>query len=42
MASAIILTAAVEMSADAFLTFDSDFKKVNMIACMTPYEYLTR
>ena len=41
IADAIILAAAVEMSADAFLTFDSDFKKVKKIACMTPDEYLT-
>ena len=40
LADAIILAAAVEMSADAFLTFDSDFKKVKEIACMTPDEYL--
>lgn len=40
MADAVILAAAVEMSADAFLTFDSDFKKVKMMACMTPDEYL--
>jgi predicted nucleic acid-binding protein len=40
IADAMILAAAVEMSADAFLTFDSDFKKVTKIACMTPDEYL--
>jgi len=42
MADAIILAAAVELSADAFLTFDSDFKKVKKMACMTPDEYLAR
>ena len=42
IADAIILAAAVEMSADAFLTFDKDFKKVKKIACMTPDEYLAR
>lgn len=40
IADAMILAAAIEMSADAFLTFDSDFKKVTKIACMTPDEYL--
>ncbi len=40
IADAMILATAVEMSADAFLTFDSDFKKVTKIACMMPDEYL--
>jgi predicted nucleic acid-binding protein len=42
IADAMILAAAVEMSADAFLTFDADFKKVKKISCMTPDEYLAR
>jgi predicted nucleic acid-binding protein len=42
IADAITLAAAVEMSADAFLTFDSGFKNVKKMACMTPDEYLAR
>ncbi len=42
IADASILAAALEMSADVFLTFDSDFKKVKQINCMTPDEFLAR
>ena len=42
IADAMILAAAVEMTADAFLTYDSDFKKVKKIVCITPDEYLAR
>lgn len=40
IADAAVLSAAVEMAADAFLTYDNDFAKVKKIRCMKPEDYL--
>lgn len=40
IADAAVLSAAVEMAADTFLTYDNDFAKVKKIRCMKPGDYL--
>jgi len=40
IADAAVLAAATELHADAFVTYDEDFKKVKRIPCMRPDTYL--
>ena len=40
IADAIVLSAAMELSAEVFLTYDNDFAKVKTIKCIKPEEYL--
>ena len=40
IADAAVLSAAIEMAADAFLTYDNDFAKVKKLRCMKPEDYL--
>ncbi len=40
IADATVLTAAIELSADAFLTFDEDFINIGCIPCMKPGDYI--
>lgn len=40
IADAAILSAAVQMEVDAFLTYDDDFAKVKKIRCMKSGDYL--
>jgi predicted nucleic acid-binding protein len=36
IADAAVLSAATGMHADAFLTYDADFKNIKVIQCMSP------
>lgn len=40
LADAIVLSSAIELTSDAFLTYDNAFAKVKNIRCMKPEEYL--
>jgi|GEM_PF-3166438 len=40
IADATILSSTLELGADVFLTYDSDFAKVKKIRCMKPEDYL--
>ena len=40
VADAAVLSAAIELSADVFLTYDSDFANVKQIRCLKPEDYL--
>lgn len=40
IADAAILTSALELNSDAFLTYDNDFAKVKNIRCMKPEDCL--
>jgi len=40
IADAVILSASIDLSADAFLTFDKDYANVDKIQCMKPEDYL--
>ncbi len=40
IADATVLASALELTSDAFLTYDNDFAKVKCIRCMKPEDYL--
>jgi len=42
IADVVVLSAATELSSDAFLTYDDGFAKVRKILCMKPEDYLKK
>lgn len=40
IADAAVMTSAIELRSDVFLTYDNDFAKVKKIRCMKPEDYL--
>ncbi len=42
ISDAVVLSAATELSSDAFLTYDDDFAKVRKIRCKKTEDYLKK
>lgn len=42
IADAVVLSSAIKLSSDVFLTYDDDFAKVKKIQCMKPEDYLEK